>query len=442
MNSESAIDVVWQQVLGVRIYLSRPVVQTQLITVIAAVILAWLLSIALRAVQMRLLARYLPEKFRAVWAKRLHALTRFYLPVLGAILLQLAVWLFDRLGRPSGLLSSGIRLMLLLVLFRLGEVAIYHWFSPARARIYYWRILVPLMSVILIVLGSNVFNLEGLMALRLIELSGTVVTLGRLAGAIVVFYIFIVLSMLLQDFLLSSAMARSEVDPSVINSILSISRYFVIMLGLLVALGTLGFSLSTLAVIGGGLSIGVGFGLQQIIGNFIAGILLIFEQALRPGDVIELDGEIGTVQKLSIRSTLLRTNDNVELIIPNQNFLTSAVKTYTKSNRQVRIPIGVGVGYDSDPDEIREILMNVARRHPMVRPEPEPVVFFLGFGASSLDFQLNAWVDEPIMKAQISSAIYFEIWQAFKERNIEIPFPQQDLNLRRGWEKLVPPDDK
>ena len=202
MNSESAIDVVWQQILSVRIYLSRPVVQTQLFAIVVVLILAWLLSMPLHAVQTRLLARYLPGRIRDTWAKRLHALTRFYLPILGAILLQLAVWLFDRLGRPSGLISSGIALMLLLVIFRLGEVAIYHWFSPARARIYYWRILLPLMFAILIVLGSNIFNLEGLAGLRLVEISGTVVTLGRLGTALVIFYIFIVLSMLLQDFLL------------------------------------------------------------------------------------------------------------------------------------------------------------------------------------------------------------------------------------------------
>lgn len=142
---------------------------------------------------------------------------------------------------------------------------------------------------------------------------------------------------------------------------------------------------------------GIGFGLQELVANFISGILLLFEQSIRPGDVIEINNKVGRVEKLRIRSTTVRTNDNVEIIVPNQALLTSSVTTYTHSDRSVRIHIPVGVSYKSDPVEVRQVLLGAARRHGLVRANPPSIVF------------------------------------------IEIPFPQRDLHLRSSinWEELI-----
>ncbi|MGB0389724.1 MAG: mechanosensitive ion channel family protein, partial [Ardenticatenaceae bacterium] len=157
----------------------------------------------------------------------------------------------------------------------------------------------------------------------------------------------------------------------------------------------------------------------------------------RPGDVIQVDGELGTVEKLRIRSTLVRTLDNVELIIPNEKLLTSTVTSYTKSERLIRISLPVGVGYDSDPDEVHSVLLQTTKEHELIRSDPAPVVLFSGLGDSSLDFKLLVWIDEPSQMAKVRSDLYFLIFRAFAKHHIEIPYPQHDLNLRRGWEKLA-----
>lgn len=204
-------------------------------------------------------------------------------------------------------------------------------------------------------------------------------------------------------------------------------------------LNTLGLDLSTFALIGGGLSVGIGFGLQQIVANFISGILLLFEQSLRPGDVIEINDQLGTVEKLSVRATVVRTNDNIEMIIPNEQFLTNSVTTYTKTSRLVRISVQLGVGYDSDPHLVRRVLLETAVLHELVEQNPAPAVFLTAFGDSSLNFRLAVWTRQPRQIPRIRSDLFFLIWDAFQQHNITIPFPQRDLNLGSGWEPFLPP---
>ena len=139
---------------------------------------------------------------------------------------------------------------------------------------------------------------------------------------------------------------------------------------------------------------------------------------------------MGIVKSLGIRATIVRTFDNVEVIVPNQAFLTSAVTTYTKTDRLIRVKIPVGVSYNTDPNKIREILLAVARQDSLVQAEPEPFVRFMGFGDSSLDFRLDVWLDDPMLIFGVKSDLHYKIWEAFAEHNIELPFPQRDLHLR------------
>ncbi|MEZ4560298.1 MAG: mechanosensitive ion channel [Caldilineaceae bacterium] len=210
-----------------------------------------------------------------------------------------------------------------------------------------------------------------------------------------------------------------------------VSTYYgIIALGILTAVSTIGFDLSTLTIVLGGLSVGISFGLQELVANFISGILLVFEQSLRPGDVIQVAGHAGTVDKLRLRSTVLKTLDNVEIFVPNKTLLTSTVETYTHTDRKVRVPVDVGVSYASTPEDVRTILLEVAARHGLVLKDPAPTVFFTGFGDSSLDFKLLIWINDPPRSAQISSDLRFMIFREFARRGIEIPFPQRDIHLR------------
>jgi potassium-dependent mechanosensitive channel len=192
----------------------------------------------------------------------------------------------------------------------------------------------------------------------------------------------------------------------------------------------LGFDLTALAIIFGGLSVGIGFGLQDLVANFISGILLLFERTLRPGDIIEVGGNRGTVSQLRMRSTVLRTFDNVEIFVPNKTLLTSSVHNFCHTNRTVRRTVSVGVSYDSDPRQVRDILERITTSHGLIMKDPAPAVLFTGFGDSSLDFDVNFWIEDISNALRVVNDVHFMIFSEFKKAGVEIPFPQRDLHLR------------
>jgi small-conductance mechanosensitive channel len=223
---------------------------------------------------------------------------------------------------------------------------------------------------------------------------------------------------------------NAGVDSGLVQTISAITSYAIIGIGILVALGSIGLNLTTLTVIAGGASVGLAFGLQEIFNNFISGFILIFERSLEPGQVVEVDDNTGRVETVGIRSTTIRTLDNVELIVPNSRFLTETVTNMTKTEDLVRAQVDVGVSYNSDPHQVREVLLQAARKHPKILAEPAPTVQFRDFGASSLDFSLFVWTDDALHLAPLKSDLRYDIWDALAAHNIEIPFPQRDIHIR------------
>ncbi len=211
----------------------------------------------------------------------------------------------------------------------------------------------------------------------------------------------------------------------------SVAGYLIIILGLIVGLQAAGIDLSTLTVLGGALGIGIGFGLQNIANNLISGVILLFEQPIKVSDRVEVGSLNGEVVRIGVRSTWVRTNDNIVVLVPNSEFVSSKVTNWTANDRKVRFSTPVGVSYSSNPAEVRDILLKVASRNQDVLSSPEPDVIFKGFGDNSLDFELRVWtsskVDVPwILKSDLN----FAIFEAFREHNIEIPFPQRDVHVR------------
>ena len=154
--------------------------------------------------------------------------------------------------------------------------------------------------------------------------------------------------------------------------------------------------------------------------------------------MIELDGRISSVENISLRATTVRTLTNEELIVPNNNFATNQVKNFTKSDRLVQIIVPLGVSYKSDPELVRQIAVETSLLHPQVLPDPPPTLLFRGYGDSSLEFNLLVSVNQPELTLKIRSDLYYMLWEKLAENNIEIPFPQRDLNLGNGWEKFAP----
>ena len=423
MNTDNTItdlglDAVLQQYDILLAYLQRPVVLVQL----GLFILTLFVTFGLTSLIFRRLKRLNHEPWTLI--------SIGIFPLIAIVASWLLSQLLTTLGYPNGLMMAMISLLWIFFAYSVILAILYFAFGEDRVRPYHRRIVLPIVIIFVAsqLLGT-VFDLNQLGNLRLVTLGEIDITLARVFGFVLSIYFVFAVSGIIQNILRTVVVPRLVVDVGTSNAILTISRYSILALGLVMSFGLLGFDFTTLALIGGGLSIGIGFGLQQIVSNFLSGILLLFEQSLRPGDVIDIDGQLGTVQKLSIRSTTVRTLSNVDVVIPNERFLTEAVKNYTRS-RTLRGTIVVGVSYNSDPTEVRRLLKEIVSNHGRVLKNPEPRVFFRDFGDSSLDFHVLFWVEHFDDWYTTETDLRMMIWRAFEKHKIEIPFPQRDLHIR------------
>jgi small-conductance mechanosensitive channel len=247
----------------------------------------------------------------------------------------------------------------------------------------------------------------------------------------VFFFLLRMVSQVTRRLMEERVLVRTSLHPGQQYAFAQIAAYVVFLFGLLIGLQWAGVNMSSLVILGGAVGIGVGFGLQNIANNFVSGIILLMERPIQVGDRVEVGGTNGDVVKIAARATWIRTNDNVVMIIPNSEFINTHVTNWTANDRQVRFPIPVGVSYGSDPEQVRDVLLEAAERHPDVLTAPPPEVIFTGFGDSSLDFELRVWTITRVQWPRIlRSEIYFMIFKAFKEHGIEIPFPQRDLHVK------------
>jgi small-conductance mechanosensitive channel len=259
--------------------------------------------------------------------------------------------------------------------------------------------------------------------------------------ATVGFYLWLQVARLLQDILYYFITRKwPTIAAGTVNASLTLMRYVLIIIGLFLVFNELQFNPTTVAAITTGITAGIAFGSREILNNFIGGLLLLFEQSIRPGDTIEINDTMGVVSAVNIRATTVQAYDGREIIVPNAQVLTSSVVTYTKSSRHARIRIDVGVSYDDDLKTVLEILRDIPLKHENVIDDPEPSAFLLGFGDSSVNFALFAWVEDLSLKFVTTHELYFMIWDAFQEAGIEIPYPQQDLHFKSvpQFEEPVP----
>lgn len=244
---------------------------------------------------------------------------------------------------------------------------------------------------------------------------------------------------LLRRFFIMRLLRRTHMEPALQYAVGRIVGYGVMALGFYIAFQTAGINLSSLAFLAGAIGVGLGFGLQNIISNFISGLIVLAERPIAIGDRIEVGHVAGRVVKISLRSTTVLTNDNIAIIVPNAEFITQRVVNWTHGDPKVRFHIPVGVAYGSDLDKVRLLMLEVAAEHPKAMKSPEPGVFLMGFGDSSLNLELAVWTTEMAHSPDLfRSELNFALERKFRANKIEIPFPQRDLHLRSGpWP--VPP---
>jgi len=222
---------------------------------------------------------------------------------------------------------------------------------------------------------------------------------------------------------------KIDLPRGVPETISKLTSYVVIVVGAVVASAAAGFDISKITIVVGALGVGIGFGLQNIVNNFVSGLILLFERPIRVGDTVDLDSDGGTVEKIGMRASIVRTWDGAEIIVPNADLISNDVVNWTLSNDRRRMRIEVGVAYGTDPEKAAELITGVATANKDVDTHPEPYCLFVDLGDSSLDFELRAWTSSS-RYIHVASDLRFAIVRTLEEAGIEIPFPQRDVHVR------------
>ena len=341
--------------------------------------------------------------------------------------------LLPQLGFAGGLLGLFGQIMAIWTALAALRLLLRRVVSAEAVDAYWQRAVLPLFLV-LFVLGliHRLDGLEEISNVPLLKLFDQRLSLANLLLLVGLPYFLVVLSEL-PVVLLGEVMGRLMGMGSGNRKALElIFRYLLIGVGGIWLADRIGLNGTAIAAIAGGLSVGLGFGIKEVFSNFVSGLWLLFEGSVHPGDVLILDGDTCQVRKLGLRATTLwRDRDNAELVVPNQTFFTATATTYTGSDDRRRGQVLIGAGYQHDPEQVIAVLEEVARAHPRVLAEPAPKAFLLDYGYSSIDYSLRFTMEDPMTNLGISSELRRSIWHAFKQHDIEIPFPQRVVHQAR-----------
>ncbi|MFT5111138.1 MAG: potassium efflux system protein [Parasphingorhabdus sp.] len=351
--------------------------------------------------------------------------------IVGALLFRPMQLLFVALNKEDDASADGLRLQLgfnrgekvaglqtaYLIFIAVGLIGMIILMLTA------WRIAPSELTGILSVVGEG-FSVGTLIIVPI-----------NVALSIVGFILVLIIMRWIRKEVADRWLSQTKLDVGAQHAILSITGYILIAIAFIVALSVAGIELQNFAILAGALSVGIGFGLQNIVNNFVSGLILLFERPIRPGDWVVVGSTEGYVKKISIRSTLIQTFDRADVLVPNSELLSNHVKNWTLQDKFGRIIVPVGVAYGSDTQLIKNTLIEIAKDHTMVMANdfrvPPPIVMFMGFGASSLDFELRCFIRQADYMLSVKSDLLFSIDNRFRELDIEIPFPQRVLHIQK-----------
>lgn len=428
-------EIFTDQLNVVLVILAREAVQRQIFTIIVILLISWLIPEALRRWRDRKNSQLVPQLLREKnwWQRLSEILYPLFAPILSLLLGYIAIIIFDFLGYPNGFILNVESLFLIWLAFRLVLAMLYARYDDAVLPYHKW-IFTPLLALILVTLTlGRLSAARQVLNFPIYTSDDLTIALSGLIFAGLTLYAFGVFGWIVEQIMNGTLPQRLKAEAGEIQSVATLVRYFIISIGIVVALGIMGFNATSLAIVAGSLLVGIGIGLQEIVANFVSGLTLLFEQSMRPGDIIEIDGRINQVEKISLRATFVRTLDNTELIIPNATFTTAQVENLSRDGRLIRSRIPFGIAYGSDIDHVIQTATEVALKHDLTLSNPPPYVMQKGFGDSSLKFELASWMNQPKLRERYKSDLYFALLKAFSDQKIEIPFPQRDLHIRSGF---------
>lgn len=385
------------------------------------VIARWLLTPLFRAGMTRL-ARASTRV--PAFQRPLVALSRMATPATWLGLQWLATGLADARELPSGALTVATSLLAAWLLIRLASLLVANTLVARVVALFAWS-----------VAALNIFGLlEPVMTL----LDGWALTLGeiRLSPLTVLKIVMaLALALWLANGLASMVERRLDRAEAVAPAMRvlggKLTRIGLFATAVLVAVSAVGIDLTALAVFGGALGVGLGFGLQKIFSNLVSGVMLLMDRSIKPGDVIAVGDTFGWINYLGARYASVITRDGIEHLIPNEEMITQRVENWSYSHQLVRLKIPIGISYRSDPRKALALCVEAAEAVPRVKDQPEPRCQLRGFGDSSIELELRVWIDDPSNgRANVISEVLLEVWDRFHEHGVEIPFPQRDLHLR------------
>jgi len=278
-------------------------------------------------------------------------------------------------------------------------------------------------------LGGAVERVEHPLEAPLFEIAGTRVSVATLVTIGVVLVFTLIVERIATTLLGRVLRSRGKTGEGEINAVVRVLRYGLWLLGGAIALSTAGVNLNALFAAGAVFAVAIGFAMQNVVQNFVAGVILLLERAIKPGDILEVEGQMVRVVQMGIRTTIARTLDDEDLVIPNGTLAQSSVKNYTLRDAHYRVRVQVGVSYGSDMTRVREVLTTTAAAIGWRLPEPEPRILLVQFGSSSVDWEVSVWTEDPWRVRTLRSELHLAIWDALAAAGITIAFPQLDLHV-------------
>jgi small-conductance mechanosensitive channel len=413
----------WQNMQHQWRMLNSSVVRGQLLALAAALLAALIVDRLLERQRQRVVGDPQAHRLRAIlWAAKF--------PALALIFGYLALSIYSATGRPSYTLHKLVTLFWFLLAYALIASAVAVLLSRGDARYLIRRILLPSLAVL------AVLHLLGLLAVLwewaarpAVTLASGTITLANIGTALGLALLFYLIARGGKYLFLRNVLPRTETDPNLAQSVADFVQFTIIVIGVWVAIASLGLQLSNLTLFVSALTVGIGFGLQDVIKNVMGGLILLGEGHVLPNEVFTIGDETGTVERIGLRSTTIRTFDGSQVIIPNADLITEKVSDLTDSKR---IEIVVGISVTSDVRRAEQALLRLAEAHDAIVDDPAPTVNFANLGESTYDLGLYCWVRDRSLLVRTRSDLLFAIVETFDREGIEMPFRQLDVHLRAG----------
>ncbi len=405
----------------------------QLVAIAVAALLCWPVSRPLVRLLQKLAAK------TANWDRRIHSpvthLPALAYPAACWFLMQVAATVARSTGYPHHILTIVISLLSAWLVIRLATSVIANREVAKVVGIIAWGI--ATLNILGLLEPLQTF-LDGLA----IQMENRRITVLSVIEAIVLFVVLLWLAGTAGRFIAARLNRSATLTPSI--KVLADKGIKVALIAgvFLLTLDYIGVDLTAFAVFTGAIGVGVGFGLQKVISNLISGFILLLDRSIKPGDVIEIGETFGWVANLSARYVALTTRDGRELLIPNEDLITQQVINWSYSNKLLRLPIQFGVAYDADPRKAMELAIDAALSVDRVHKDPKPVCRLMGFGDSSVDFELRIWISDPEAGVvNVKSDVYLALWDRLHEHKIQIPFPQREVTIKKGSAVAVEMDE-